>query len=171
MGRHGALRAGASSSEEVLVRMECTGTGYPTREKKPLTAAKIKINRVNKSLRRPQGPWRRVARQWRLCRFRNKVVEDEAHAAFVCNVDATLTRLRADFLRDVFLLWPDLRDLVRDWTAYELMMLIIQCRNMCVRWKVSRFAGYWKRVVDVYDTRPLFIPPANLAAIGAGTFR
>ncbi|KAK6966500.1 hypothetical protein R3P38DRAFT_3154341 [Favolaschia claudopus] len=62
-------------------------------------------------LRHANRSWRYVERELRLCRLCHAAVEDECHALLICPGHPSLSRLRADFLRDVFMSQPDLRRL------------------------------------------------------------
>ncbi|KAJ7069239.1 hypothetical protein C8F01DRAFT_976823 [Mycena amicta] len=119
-------------------------------------------------LRRRQGPWKHVYRHWRLCRFCRHAVEDECHAMLICTGEPRLRLLRADFLRDLWVIWPDLRSFANI-AAVDFLLLILHCPNKRVRWAVTtRVSRFVRQVFDVYEEYPIWIPPVYLSAFGAG---
>ncbi|KAF8155042.1 hypothetical protein K438DRAFT_2076921 [Mycena galopus ATCC 62051] len=98
---------------------------------------------------------RYVERELRLCRFCHAGIEDECHALLVCTGHPLLSRLRADFLHDVFMSQPDLRSLVSTATAYDFLLTLIDNHNV-----TPRLAKLVYDVFAVFEEKDVWVPPS-----------
>ncbi|KAJ7034592.1 hypothetical protein C8F04DRAFT_1101509 [Mycena alexandri] len=103
----------------------------------------------------------KIPRVWRLCRFCQMEVEDETHAALVCTGHPELSPLRADFLRDVFALRPALQSLVLTQPAEDFLACLLLDQAV-----TSRMARYVFNVLQIYETREMWVPPEHFNLIG-----
>ncbi|KAJ7859551.1 hypothetical protein B0H13DRAFT_1580683, partial [Mycena leptocephala] len=78
-----------------------------------------------------------IPRAWRLCRFCQLDIEDEAHAALVCTAHPDLTPLRADFLRDIFAIQPSLQHFALTQTAEKFLARVLLDHSLTTR--MARF--------------------------------
>ncbi|KAK7012896.1 hypothetical protein R3P38DRAFT_1530675 [Favolaschia claudopus] len=106
-------------------------------------------------LRHANRSWRYVERESRLCRFCHAGVEDECHALLVCTGHPRLSRLRADFLRDVFTSQPDLRRMTSA-SAYDFLLTLVANHNL-----TAHVARLVYEVFRVYEEKELYVPPTH----------
>ncbi|KAK7007379.1 reverse transcriptase domain-containing protein [Favolaschia claudopus] len=106
-------------------------------------------------LRHANRSWRYVERELRLCRFCHAGVEDECHALLICPGHPSLSRLRADFLRDVFMSQPDLRRLTSA-PAYDFLLALVANHNL-----TARVAKLVYDVLELYKGKELWVPPSH----------
>ncbi|KAJ7106410.1 hypothetical protein C8R43DRAFT_1080688 [Mycena crocata] len=110
-------------------------------------------------LRHGNRVWRFVEREFRLCRFCRTGVEDESHALLVCTGHDLLPRLRANFLRDVFVLRPELRLSVTTVAAHDFLLTLIGDREL-----TSRLAKFVYDVLTVFEMKEVWVPQTHYLA-------
>ncbi|KAJ7094229.1 hypothetical protein C8R43DRAFT_908025 [Mycena crocata] len=114
-------------------------------------------NLAVEGLRHGNRVWRFVEREFRLCRFCCRAVEDECHALLVCTGHPSLTGMRADFLRDVFAMRPEFLMHVQTVAPYDFLVGLLHCPDV-----TKRLAHFVYDILMVFEQKEMRIPPTHI---------